>query len=311
MRLLILVLILSAAVFISFILFNRFQNTPDLAAIQKECSKTLRIPPGDYQGLLTDVHIHSPPTHDVKEHILFASKLLQEMNESGVSRVAVQASHMPGGYTPLTRNIDKIWGKISSVCPRIITLLYGFNPDEADSWKYVEDKLLSGNFGGVGEIEFQHGNLDLKHDPESESMQRIYTILEDKGLPLHFQAMLELDPKLVEKISRVVKNHPKLNFIWFGCSGEKQFLELPNLYCNSFYHSQSPIYNQQMLKKSLIGSDAGPAEFAGPAIPFLPYTSFGEAMSQARARLLELPLDVSDKLAHGNFDKIWPKERVK
>lgn len=275
----------------------------NLVSVIQECQKEPNIPKEGYQGLLTDVHIHTMLGGDQAK---LGLELLLEMNKNGISRVVVQAGHNPLSKNHL-KSLDKVWGDISSVCPRIITLLYGFNPDENNAWKYVEEELNTGNFGGVGEIEFQHSNLPIKHDPESPSMQKIYQLLEDRGLALHFQASLRHDSSLREKLLKIIKDHPKLNFVWFGCSLDQEFLALPNLYCDTFFHSRSFESSNTMLKKSLIGSDASPPGVQNPGYQFLPYKSVGEAAQQARVKLQILPKDTADALSFGNFDKIWPK----
>lgn len=295
-----------------FILNQKFKNpitTPltedNLMRVTKECQKQPKFAQEGFQGLLTDVHVHTMPASG---HIEAALGLLQAMNQNGIDRAVVQAGHMPLGKASITSQLDQIWGQISSVCPRIITLLYGFNPDESDAWKYVERQLNTGNFGGVGEIEFQHSNLPIKHDLESESMMKIYELLNSQGLALHFQADLRREPSLGPKLVKIIKNYPKINFVWFGgCRLDGDFSNLPNLYCDIFLHSQSREMQEEVLKKSLIGSDASPPGVQNPGYQFLPYKSVGEAAAQARAKLQTLPKDLADTLAHGNFDRIWSR----
>ena len=183
-------------------------------------------------------------------------------------------------------------------------MVYGFNPDLRNSWQYVRDTLSGGTYGGVGEIEFQHGTFDLSHDPESESLLKIYDLLEAKGLAVHFQAMLDRDPSLVEELQKVISSRPNLNFVWFGNSFAEEFMVLPNLYGETFLN-RAILRSQDKLAKSLITSDSSPAGFDNPSAS---YESFGEAMVQIRQRLSELPEAVADALAHGNFDKVWPKD---
>ncbi len=274
-----------------------------LSLIREECSQQPLIPPGKYQGLLTDVHVH---TMIMDNPFDFALKLLEEMNEQGVDRIVIQPNHDPSKIAPNSQ-LDKTWGDIAAICPRIIPLIYGFNPDETDSWKYVKERLDTGNYGGVGEIEFQHGSFDIKHDPESESMIKIYDLLEQKGLALHFQASLQKDPSLEEKMFKIISSRPKINFIWFGgCPISDRFMSLPNLYCDIFLHSKAYLPQTNVLQKSIIGSDAGPEGFWSSS-GLLPYQSFDEAMKEAREHLGELPTNARDTLAHENFDKVWKK----
>ena len=281
-------------------------SVSDVSDITTECDSNPIIPTGGYQGLLTDVHVHTGPQFDQVE---FAKTLLEEMNATGVDRIVVQPNHDPSGNVARNRTVDEVWGEIRSVCSRLIPMVYGFDPDQLDSWQYVRDRLAAGTYGGVGEVDIQHGGFDLSHDPESESLLQIYDLLEAAGLAVHFQAILSQDPALAEKLQRVIGNRPDLNFVWFGHTFGDQFMALPNLYGETFLHNETMLGNQTHLSISLIASDASPAGFDNPAYPFLPYESFSEAMVQARQRLSELPQAVADALAHGNFDKIWPKER--
>ena len=281
-------------------------SATEVSTVTQECNREPVIPSGGYRGLLTDVHVHTGTQFDQVE---FAKTLLEEMNANGVDRVVVQPNHDPLGNVVRAQSVDEIWGEIGAVCSRLIPMVYGFDPDQPDAWEYVRDKLAAGGFGGVGEIDIQHGGFDLSHDPESESFLKIYDLLEAEGLAVHFQAMLNQDPSLAAKLQRVIGSRPNLNFVWFGHSFEEQFMALPNLYGETFLHSQTFLGSQNQLAISLIASDSSPAGFDNPAYPFLPYESFGEAMAQARQRLSELPQAVADALAHGNFDIVWPKDR--
>jgi len=279
-----------------------------LSQISEECSKTSKVPSFGYQGLLTEVHVHTSQGDNPGK---FAINLLQEMNENGVDRIVIQPIHDPRGYNPQNKELDETWGEINAVCPRIIPLIYGFNPDEEDAWEYVKERLDTGNYGGVGEIEFQHGNLPIKYDPKSKSMLKIYDMLEEKGLPLHFQASFKTDPSLGEKIFRIISSKPKINFIWFGCPFNDKFMSLPNLYCDSFFHSQTYIPKGIHLRKNLIATDSSAKGFSNSAYSELPYNSFGEAMVEARNALADLKKSDADAIANKNFDKIWPKSLFK
>ena len=274
----------------------------DISTITLGCNQNPVIPSGGYQGLLTDVHVHTNPQFD---QVAFAKTLLEEMNANGVDRVVVQPNHRPSGDVFRVQSTDEIWGEIGAVCSRLIPMVYGFDPDLPNSWVYVRDKLAAGVYGGVGEIEFQHGEFDLSPDPESESLFKIYTLLEAEGLAVHFQAMLDRDPSLAEKLQKVVSSRPNLNFVWFGNSFAEEFMVLPNLFGETFLN-KAILRSQDKLAKSLITSDSSPTGFDNPSTS---YESFGEAMVQIRQRLSELPETVADALAHGNFDKVWPKDR--
>ena len=268
------------------------------------CSEEPELPKEGYRGLLTDVHVHST-NHDRPDD--FARQLLREMNEEGVDRVVVQPNHGLGNSPRDMTNLDQLWGEISTICPRIITLLYGFDPDAADAALYVARGLASEHFGGVGELEFQHSKMDLAHDPESVGMRSIYGILEKRGQPLHFQADLPRRPALEAQLRRVATEHSRLNFLWFGNNQPEPWLDLPNVWFNVFVHMDAWRPPPGVVGKALIGSDAAPTGFWNPGTPALPYENFAEAMRQARAALTRLPITEADPLAHGNFDRLWPK----
>ena len=84
------------------------------------------IPAYAYQGLLTDVHVHTFPTSDSVQ-IDFAYQLLAKMNANGVDRFIIQPNHSPLQVTKI-RKLDAIWDEIRAVWPQIISMLYGFDP---------------------------------------------------------------------------------------------------------------------------------------------------------------------------------------
>jgi photosystem II stability/assembly factor-like uncharacterized protein len=275
-------------------------SADDISTINKACNQKPVIPKRGYQGLLTDVHVHTAPQFNQVE---FAKTLLEEMNANGVDRVVLQPNHRPAGDVARVQNVDQTWGEIGSICSRLIPMVYGFNPDLPDSWQYVKDTLNTGKYGGVGEIEFQHGTFDLSHDPKSESLLKIYDLLETKGLAMHFQAMLNRDPSLAGKLESVISSRPNLNFVWFGNSLSEEFLALPNLYGETFL-KRAVLRSDNKLAKSMISSDSSPSGFENPSNT---YDNFADAMVQIRQRLSELPLEIANALAHGNFNKVWPK----
>lgn len=276
----------------------------DLASLRAECALEPRVPAEGYRGLLTDVHVHSTP-HDAPD--AFALRLLQEMNEAGVDRVVVQPNHGLGQGPKSLWNLDEAWGAIGAACPRILPLAYAFDPDSPDGVAYVEAALRSRRFAGVGEVEFQHTKMDLRHDPESVPMMAIYRLLEPGPTPLHFQGDPSRDPKLADAVRRVVGAHPRVPFVWFGNTEPHKFIDLPNLYFNVFVHMDAWRPPDEVVARSMLGSDAAPAGFWNPGSPALPYASFGEAMVKARLALGKLPPELADALAHGNFDAVWPK----
>lgn len=276
----------------------------DLGGIRARCAETPNRPTAGYTGLLTDVHVHSTP-HEAPD--AFALQLLTEMNAEGVDRVLVQPNHGLGTGPKGLWNLDEAWAAIGAACPRLLPLAYAFDPDHPDAIRYVEAALRSGRFAGVGEVEFQHTKMDLRHDPESVPMQAIYRLLTPGRTPLHFQGDPSRDPKLADAIRRVASAHPEVPFLWFGNTEPHKFLDLPNLYFNVFVHLDAWRPPDEVVARSLLGSDAAPTGFWNPGSPALPYDGFGEAMRMARQALAKLPQPLADALAHENFDRIWPK----
>ena len=277
-------------------------SVEEISTIELECARNPVIPSVGYQGLLTDVHVHTDPQFD---QVQFAKQLLEEMNANGVDRVVVQPNHRPAGDVDRVQSTDQTWGKIGGICSRLIPLVYGFNPDLPASSEYVSENMDAGAYGGVGEIEFQHGTFDLSRDPESMSLMKIYDLLETKGLAVHFQAMLKQNPSLSVQLLQMIESRPNLNFVWFGHSFASEFMALPNLYGETFLN-RPVLRSHDKLARSLIASDSSPAGFDNPSVT---YESFGEAMLRIRQQLAELPETVANALAHGNFDEVWPKDR--
>ena len=285
-------------------------SLPDLTGVIERCSQRPVIPAHGYQGLLTDVHVHTSPSSDSTQ-VDFAYLLLEEMNANGVDRVVIQPNHSPLRVAQ-NRKLDAIWGEISAVCPRIIPMLYGFNPDALEDMEYVEKALATGRYGGVGEIEFQHGGFDISYDPESENFQMIYKVLQERGLVLQFQAAYRRDPSgtLVDKLNHIISDRPNLNFVGFGLEVNQERLStLGNLYWGYFGQTKgmslSP--NVDTLARVAISTDSSPAGLGSGDLELL---RFGEAMADVRMKLAELPIDVADAIAHENFDFLWPKPPV-
>ena len=149
----------------------------------------------------------------------------------------------------------------------------------------MRDKLAAGGYGGVGEIDIQHGSFDLSHDSESESFLKIYDLLEADGLAVHFQAALNQDPSLSEQLQRVISSRPGLDFVWFGHVLGAEFLALLNLYGETFLHSETVLSSQNLLVRSMIASDSSPGRFrqSGLCLPSLRklWPSYGTSQATA------------------------------
>jgi len=287
-------------------------STADLDAIKKSCAKPLAPQTGDgYDGPIVDTHVHTSLDNAQGP---FALALLEEMNRHGVSRVVIQADHSPeltkhAGLLSVSREVENTWGRIAAVCPRILPLIYAFDPADDSSWDYVEQQLSTGNFAGVGEIEFIHSKLKIKKPVHSLTMDRIYKALETSGGILHIQADTDGDPALTAEIEALIRSYPKIRFIWF--SGQKCFAmdDVSNLTCTLFPNEAMsnigsfPAVGQRRI---VLGTDHSPAGFHSASTGHLPYESFGEGIIAARRLLMKIDADHRDGVAHGHFDRVVP-----
>jgi hypothetical protein len=285
-------------------------SAAELDAVAAACAEAPAIPEGSpWPGLLCDVHVHTSSSNDVGPYAL---ALLREMNASGVERVVVQPDHSPemlanARLLQATRELEGAWGLVGRGCPRVVPLVYAFDPAEASSVDYVRQRLDSGDFGGVGEIEFLHDRMGIRKDPESPVMSQIYEMLGERGMTMHFQAGVSAEDPLARRIVALVAAHPRVRWVWFG--GDACFAsDLPeNLYCNSFAHSRARLPHGAGLLRSIVGSDAGPRGFVAASAGHLPYENLGTAAAQARVVLAGLPSDLAQRVARGNFDAAFPR----
>ena len=226
----------------------------------------------------------------------------------------VQPDHAPEltqnpGLMQAMRRQDAFWGRLASHCPRIVPMIYGFDPSQEESVDYVAELLATGHYGGVGEIEFRHVRMAIAHAPDSPALQAIYSMLAERGLTFHFQAELRHDQALGERVRAVVAGHPELRFVWLGCSPEMLEWNLDNLWCGGFLHPQLPRPGSRMVRRTLFGSDTGPAGFPAASAPALPYQDLEVALDRAREVLGGLPPSDAAAAAHGNFEAALPARR--
>lgn len=257
------------------------------------CEESPTLPDSGYRGLVSDIHVHVPPNVDSVE---WSIALLREMNANGIGRVVTQPIHSPEGDGTWLRDVDEAMGAISAVCPRIITLVYGFNPADPEAWRYVESQLDTGRFGGVGELALAVSWRPFQIDPNNPTMEWIYDRLNSTGGVLHLQS----DANTMQ-MRTIIETHPNVNFIWFGgCAQALDTWGVDNLYCSTF-----PDPSNIDPSRLLYGSDAGPKEF-WPGHPSLSYDGVGAAGARIRTLLENLPTADADRIAHGNLDRIFP-----
>lgn len=289
-------------------------SSSDLEAIREACAKPLAPPTGDgYQGPIVDTHVHTSLENAQGP---FALALLEEMNRHGVSRVVIQADHSPEitkhpGLLSVSREVEATWGEIATVCPRILPLIYAFDPSDDTSWDYVEKRLATGKYAGVGEIEFVHSKLKIKKPVHTATMDRIYERLSTTGGIFHIQADTQGDPALTTEIEELIRSHPKIRFIWF--SGQHCFAmdDVSNLLCTLFPNEgmsnieSFPAVGQPRI---VLGTDHSPAGFHSASAGHLPYGSFGEGVTSARRLLMNIDPTHRDGVAHGHFNQLVPEE---
>jgi hypothetical protein len=242
----------------------------------------------------------------------FALALLNEMNQQGVSRVLIQPDHSPDltahqGLLKVYRELEATWGRIGAVCDRIVPLIYAFDPADPDSWSYVEERLATGSYGGVGEIEFLHTRMGIEKPVHSSTMDRIYEALEESRGIFHLQADVGKDPALAQQVNELIQNHPGIRFVWFGSD---QCFEAPNpgnLICTVFpTRSESLLtsLSPDQRKRVVMGTDHSPKGFNSSSAGHLPYDSFGEGVEALRTALNPLPAEAAADIGHANFDRL-------
>jgi len=254
---------------------------------------------------MNDSHVHTAIENDQPA---FAVALLQEMNRSGVQRALLQPDHAPGlfehaGFLRAVRAMEVFWGQLASLCPRFVPLVYAFDPDVDGSISYVQERLDTGWYGGVGEVELQHVHLPIAHAPRSPTMEAIYDLVDERQLLLHFQASPRLDPGLTDTVITIAREHPGARFLWFSCPHVDRAGWPPNLGCGTLVHDQSRGVRDR--ERGLWGSDAAPSGFKNSSRGVLPYDDVTAAVAQARARFAQLEFD-PEGLANTRFDALVP-----
>ncbi len=276
------------------------------AQIRDLCAQTPAAPQdAPWTGLINDSHVHTAMENDQSA---FAIALLKEMNASGVQRALLQPDHAPGlfehaGFLRAVRAMEVSWADIAALCPRLVPLVYAFDPDDPASIDYVRERLDTGWYGGVGEVELQHVHLPIKHAPRSATMEAIYDLLDERQMLLHFQASPRLDPTLVDTVLTIAREHPGARFLWFSCPPMDQTGWPPNLGCGTLVHQESRGVRDGV--RGLWGSDSAPDGFKNSSRGVLPYHDVTGAVQQARVTFAQLEEDPSG-LAATRFDALVP-----
>ncbi|MEE2830014.1 MAG: hypothetical protein VX498_12560 [Myxococcota bacterium] len=281
-----------------------------LSAIQTACSRTPTSPEGAaYAGPVVDAHVHTALENNQRD---FALALLQEMNQSGVSRVLVQPDHSPDltlhpGLLQVYREVESTWGRIASVCDRILPLVYAFDPADPGAWDYVQQRLETGHYAGVGEIEFLHTRMGIRKPVHSETMDRIYRALQERVMVFHFQADTARDPALGTEIGKLINSYPGISFVWFGSDQCFDHPEASNLLCTVFPNRQLVIFDglePWQTQRAVMGTDASPAGFHSASQGHLPYSTLGEGVSVIREMLGKFDQQKAGGIGHRHFDRL-------
>lgn len=284
-------------------------SSEELDRVRAVCAEPLVLPAEGFAEPLTDAHVHVPLRVDQGP---FALALLRDMNQYGVSRAMIQPDHSPEmtsnpGLMGAVRRQEATWGALAEACPRLVPMVYAFDPADPASVAYVTPLLESGRYGGVGELEFQHGRMGIAHPPDSEAMEAIYGLVAERGLAVHFQADLEEAPAdLSPRLKATIEGHLDVRFVWFACGRELFQWDLPNLWCGAFLHPEVHSPPEEVVARSLLGTDTGPHGFPAASRGAVPYDDLGAAMAGARLSLGALPEDVAKAAATGNFDRVFP-----
>ena len=264
-----------------------------------------------YQGPIIDAHVHTAVNNSQGP---FALALLDEMNRTGVTRVLVQLDHSPDltsnpGLLELYREVEATWGEIAAVCPRFLTLIYAFDPADDSSWSYVRERLETGQYAGVGEIEFLHSRQNIRKPVHSKTLDQVYEALTAREGIFHLQATTADDPALAREIEELIRSYPKIRFVWFAGRDCFKLTGLRNLTCTVFpnhYMQRFDRFPIQGKDRVVLGTDHSPLGFHSASAGHLPYDSFAEGIVEARRLLMDIDPHWRDGVAHKNFDELVP-----
>lgn len=269
------------------------------------CKAEVQVPEGGLS--LSDMHVHVPMSVD---QVAFAAALLGDMNLHGYDRAVIQPDHSPAmtanaQLMRLMRRQEMLWGEIHDACPRLLRMIYAFDPAAEDATEWVEGRLQTGDYAGVGEIEFLHSRMSIRKPMDGAPMEAIYDALSDRRGVLHFQIAVWQEPELGAPLRELVEGHPEVQFIWFGCGQEVARWGLPNLWCDSFVHDEMGAPVAREMHKSVFGTDTGPTGFPAASARVLPFADMGQAAAGARLALAKIDPEAARAVANVNFDRIF------
>ncbi len=273
--------------------------------IKRLCGEAVTVPEGSVA--LSDMHVHVPMSVD---QVAFAEALLTDMNAHGYDRSVIQPDHSPAmtanaELLSLMRRQETLWGDIHDACPRLLRMIYAFDPAADDAAAWVRGRLETGNYAGVGEIEFLHSRMSIRKPMRGGGMDEIYAMLAERKGALHFQVALWKEPEMTAPLLELVEGHPDVQFVWFGCGQEVVSWNKDNLWCDMFVHEEVGSPGAAAMRTSVFGTDTGPTGFPAASARVLPFKDLGEAAAGARALIGQLDPETAAMIAHGNFDRIF------
>ncbi len=261
-------------------------------ALERVCDLTPTAPGTGWPGALLDARVHASPDEAGQE--AFARDLLTDMNAAGVSRVVVAGFGAESGLDrDALRALEARWAPIARSCDRLRFQLSGVDLDEADPSAWVASMLERGPFAGI--------SVDLSQaDLRSRKLERLYSLLETRGLPLQFQGPAQPSDEFLEAVRWLAAGWPTLPLVWFGCPADMDWAEQPqNLSCSlpvsgPLCEGECSSRELARLDRSMLGSGPveGSAGLAGAAVG-------------VRSALSELPTDTASSLAAQRWLRVF------
>lgn len=204
-----------------------------------------------YTGSMIDAHGHLGESFDW-------NKIVNVMDRNNISRQVVMARYYdgPGNIADLAGN-DELAVDLAEKYPSRFFPLVGMQRPELlgpNKWqnlnaainsllKNTEAKLASGRFWGIGEVIVKHFAYSRWRHAEQENpiystfMQRLSQLAARYDVPIVIH--MEGEPELVDDFSRLLRENPRVRYVWAHNCGRSKALVIrtmmknhPNLYCD-------------------------------------------------------------------------------
>ena len=202
--------------------------------------------------------------------------LIEAMDKNGVEKTVLFGScgqdyyRSKGKYeSGISKEYnEKILAAYQKYPERVLPILSGFDPQNVNSIKYVEEELAKGVWKGIGEMYLIHESLlDYKTRADNPVMKEIYKLLAKYDVPMffHYERRSEDDVKV---LLQEMKNNPKVKFIWVHGAHhkddkelEKELTENPNMYVEMEEISGFPPgqikFFEKFSDRFMLGTDIG------------------------------------------------------